>query len=53
MGRGEGGGNHKMIPYTWNFSRCVNFTDFAVSRAAVKILPPHIIKEYVAREFVV
>ena len=36
------------IPYTWNFSRYVNFTDFAVSRAAVKIysvknLPPCII----------
>ena len=26
-----------LIPYTWNFSRYVNFTDFAVSRAAVKI----------------
>ena len=36
------------IPYTWNFSQYVNFTDFAVSRAAlkiysVKILPPRII----------
>ena len=26
-----------LILYTRNFSRCVNFTDFAVSRAAVKI----------------
>ena len=36
------------VPYTWNFSRYVNFTNFAVSRAAVKIypvkiLPPRII----------
>ena len=36
------------LPYTWNFSRYVNFTDFAVSRAAVKIYsvkisPPRII----------
>ena len=46
------------ILYTWNFSRYVNFMDFAVSRAAVKIysvkfLPPRIIYEYVACEFVV
>ena len=44
----------KQLPYTWNFSRYVNFTDFAVSRAAVKIysvkfLPPRIIYEYIAR----
>ena len=26
-----------LIPYTRNFSRYVNFTDFVVSRAAVKI----------------
>ena len=36
-----------IIPYTWNFSWYVNFTDFVVSRAAVKIysmkiLPPRI-----------
>ena len=36
------------IPYTWNFSRYVNFMGFVVSRAAVKIysvkiLPPRII----------
>ena len=36
------------VPYTWNFSRYVNFTNFTVSRAAVKIysmkiLPPCII----------
>ena len=37
-----------VVPYTWNFSQYVNFTDFAVSRAtvkiySVKILPPRII----------
>ena len=36
------------VPYTWNFLRYVNFTDFVVSRAIVKIcsmkiLPPRII----------
>ena len=46
------------IPYTWNFSWYVNFTDFTASIAAVKIysvkfLPPRIIYEYVACEFVV
>ena len=44
--------------YTWNISCYVNFMDFAVSRAAlkiysVKILPSHIIYEYVTCKCVV
>ena len=50
---------HIHIPYTRNFSQYANFTDFAVSRAAVKIhsmkiLPLALFKStYVACEFVV